>query len=94
MIFVALAVVDRNCKIFCLPRDFSLQCSSVGIRHCPIPNNGLLDFGPNGDIQSNSNSNGLNPYNFGQIKQFIYYNNSGQIIMLAQINIYITIFCK
>ena len=43
------------------PRD------SVGIGHCPIPSIGLLDFGPNGDIQSNSNSNGLCFYNFGQV---------------------------
>jgi len=39
---------------------------SVGIGHCPIPNNGPMDFGPNGDVQSNSNSKWTEICNFGQ----------------------------
>ncbi|CAG8614811.1 4919_t:CDS:2 [Funneliformis mosseae] len=39
--------------------NFGFFICSVGIGPCQIPNNGLLDFGPKEDVQSNSNSNGL-----------------------------------
>jgi len=63
MIFFGLFLSDLKGYIY-----------SVGIGPYPIPRNGLLDFGPNGLVQSNSNSKWTILFQITGL-----YYNSGQI---------------